>query len=181
MTHKIIVAGFGGQGIILTGTLLAHAGMVEGMYVSHIPSYGAEMRGGTANCSVILSDEEIASPLVPHPDILIVMNQPSLIKFEPAVVEGGRLFINRSLIDIKAKREDIKAYYIPANSIAEEAGGGRSANMVMIGALLAVNGFLSREVVKDSLEKVVSKRNLRYNPVNIRAIDMGYEYVKNMF
>jgi len=180
MTHKIIIAGFGGQGIILAGTLLAYSGMVEGKYVSHIPSYGAEMRGGTANCSVIISDGEIASPIVPHPDILVVMNQPSLTKFEPAVAEGGRVFINRSLINKKASRSDITAYYIPANNIAEDAGSGRSANMVMIGAVLAISEVVHREVVKASLGKVVSERNLKYNPINIRAIDMGYEYIKSM-
>ena len=178
MTERVIIAGFGGQGVILAGKLLAYTGMVEGKNVSHIPSYGVEMRGGTANCAVIISDMEIASPLVTHPTSLIVMNKPSLLKFEERVHPGGRILVNESLIDRKVTRRDVSGLYIPANNIAEEAGSGRSANMVMLGAWLAVIGLLSPEGIKSSLQKVVSKRNLRYNEINERAIDMGYEYAK---
>lgn len=178
MTERVIIAGFGGQGVILAGKLLAYTGMVEGKNVSHIPSYGVEMRGGTANCAVIISDQEIASPLVVHPTSLIVMNKPSLLKFEDRVKPGGRIVVNESLIDRKVERSDVTVFYVPANNIAEEAGSGRSSNMVMIGAWLAVTGLLSQNGIKKSLPEVVSKRNLRYNDVNERALDMGCEYVK---
>lgn len=179
MIERIIIAGFGGQGVILSGKLLAYAGMIEGKNVSHIPSYGVEMRGGTAHCAVIISDREVASPLVPHPTSLIVMNKPSLTKFEGLVTSAGCIVVNESLIDQKVKRDDIRAYYIPANNIAEDAGSGRASNMVMIGAWIAVTGMLSVDDVKGSLGKVVSKRNIRYNDINVRAIDMGYDYIKN--
>ena len=178
MTERVIIAGFGGQGVILAGKLLSYTGMVEGKNVSHIPSYGVEMRGGTANCAVIISDQEIASPLVVHPTSLIVMNKPSLLKFEDRVKPGGRIVVNESLIDRKVERSDVTVFYVPANKIAEEAGSGRSSNMVMIGAWLAVTGLLSLNGIKRSLPEVVSKRNLRYNDVNERALDMGFEYVK---
>ena len=178
MTEKIIIAGFGGQGVILAGKLLAYAGMIEGKNVSHIPSYGAEMRGGTANCSVIISNREIASPLISNPTSLIVMNPPSLYKFEERVVENGKIFVNSSLIDDRVKRTDVDVYYVPSNDIAEEAGSGRASNMVMVGAFIAVTSIVDKEVAKNSLSHVVSARNLKYNEINFRAIDMGYDFVK---
>jgi 2-oxoglutarate ferredoxin oxidoreductase subunit gamma len=178
MMERIIIAGFGGQGIIMAGKLLAHAGMIEGKFVSHYPSYGVEMRGGTANCSVVVSDAEIASPLVPHPTSLIVMNQPSLDRFEDLVVEGGHVIINSSLIERSVLRDDIQVYYVPANNMAEEAGSGKAANLVMIGAFIAVSGVASPQSVKDSLSEVISKRNLKYLDINYAAFDMGYEHVQ---
>jgi 2-oxoglutarate ferredoxin oxidoreductase subunit gamma len=180
MTEKMIIAGFGGQGIILAGKLIAYAGMMEGLSVSHIPSYGAEMRGGTANCSVIVSDGEVASPLVPHPSTVVVMNAPSLAKFGSRVVAGGKLFINQSLIDVKSDRDDVTVYYVPANNIAEEAGSGRSSNMAMVGALIAATGILPLETIKRSLSEVVSKRNMRFNDINVKALDMGFAHIKKM-
>jgi 2-oxoglutarate ferredoxin oxidoreductase subunit gamma len=178
MTEKMIVAGFGGQGIILAGKLIAHAGMLEGLYVSHIPSYGAEMRGGTANCAVTLSDMEVASPLVSHPTTVIVLNTPSLSKFESRLASGGTLLVNSSLIGRKTERGDVSASYVPANNLAEEAGSGRAANMVMVGAFIAVRGILSLDRIKDSLDQVISRRNLALNDINRRALDLGYGYVK---
>jgi 2-oxoglutarate ferredoxin oxidoreductase subunit gamma len=178
MMERIIIAGFGGQGIIMAGKLLAHAGMIEGKFVSHYPSYGVEMRGGTANCSVVVSDAEIASPLVPHPTSLIVMNQPSLDRFEGLVVEGGNVFVNSSLIDRSVLREDVQPYYVPANNMAEEAGSGKVANLAMLGAFIAVTGVASRQSVKDSLSEVISKRNLKYLDINYTAFDMGYEHIQ---
>jgi 2-oxoglutarate ferredoxin oxidoreductase subunit gamma len=178
MTEKMLIAGFGGQGVILAGKLIAYAGMVEGKHVSHIPSYGVEMRGGTANCSVVISDREVASPFVAHPTTLIVLNKPSLDKFEEMVVSGGNLFINNSLIDRNSERGDLNVYYVPANNLAEDAGTGRASNMVMMGALIAATGLVSRENLKNSIPEVVSARNIRYNEINLRAIDMGYEYIK---
>ncbi len=180
MIERIIIAGFGGQGVIFAGKLLAYTGMVEGKHVSHIPSYGVEMRGGTANCAVIISDREVASPLVAHPTCLIVMNEPSLDKFEGNVIEDGNIFVNKSLIERKVERADVNAYYIPANDIAEKAGSGKASNMVIVGAFLAVTEVVTKHNVKASLGEVISKRNVKYNEINFRAIDMGYEYVKNM-
>ncbi len=177
MREKIIIAGFGGQGIIMAGKLIAYAGMVEGKFVSHIPSYGVEMRGGTANCSVIISDTEVASPLVSHPTTLVAMNQPSLDKFEETVVEGGNIFINKSLIERKIKRNDVNVFYVPANNIAEEAGSGRASNMAMIGAFIAVTGGAAKENVKKSLPEVISKRNIKYLEINYKAIDKGFDYI----
>ena len=178
MIERIIIAGFGGQGVILAGKLLAYTGMVEGKHVSHIPSYGVEMRGGTANCAVIVSDNEVASPLVPHPTSLVVMNRPSLDKFEEKVQPEGKIFVNESLIDRKVNRGDVRVFYIPANDIAGKAGSGRTSNMVMIGAWIAVTDMLDKERVKSSLGEVVSKRNIKYNEINYKAIDMGYDYIK---
>ncbi|HEB30013.1 MAG TPA: 2-oxoacid:ferredoxin oxidoreductase subunit gamma [Spirochaetes bacterium] len=179
MTEKLIIAGFGGQGVILAGKLLAYGGMIDGFNVSHIPSYGVEMRGGTANCAVIISDKDVASPLVSHPTSLIVMNKPSLDKFESAVVQDGNIFVNESLIERKVERDDVKVFYVPANKLAEEAGNGRASNMVMIGAFIAGTGVVTKENVKNSLTEVISRRNIKYNEVNYRAFDMGFDYVKN--
>jgi 2-oxoglutarate ferredoxin oxidoreductase subunit gamma len=179
MIERIIIAGFGGQGVILAGKLLAYTGMIEGKHVSHIPSYGVEMRGGTANCSVIVSDDEVASPLVPHPTSLVVMNKPSLDKFEEKILSDGKILVNTSLIDRKVKRGDTRVFYIPANNIAEEAGNVRASNMVMVGAWIAVTDVIGRDNAKKSLGEVVSKRNIKYNEINCRAIDMGYDYIKN--
>ena len=179
MTEKIIIAGFGGQGIILAGKLLAQAGMLEGKYVSHIPSYGVEMRGGTANCSVVISDSEVASPVITHPTTLIVMNQPSLEKYEEFVAPGGNILINESLINMKAKRGDLRAFYVPANNLAEEAGSGKAGNMVMVGAFIAVTAALSLEDVRKSLAEVVSRRNVKLNEINLKALDLGYRCVES--
>jgi 2-oxoglutarate ferredoxin oxidoreductase subunit gamma len=180
MTEKMLIAGFGGQGVILAGKLMAYAGMLEGKNVSHIPSYGVEMRGGTANCHVTISDQEVASPFVPHPTTLIVMNKPSLDKFEESVSPGGTIFINSSLIERHSERDDVNVYYVPANNIAEEAGTGKASNMAMLGALIAVTGIVTMESLKKSLPEMVSKRNLKFNEINVRALDMGREYMEEL-
>ena len=175
MTEKIILAGFGGQGVLLAGKLLCIAGMHEGKFVSHIPSYGAEMRGGTANCQVIISDEEIASPVVFHPDIAIVLNTPSLVKFEPRVRPGGVLLYNSSLIDEKPTRNDITVIDVAANEIAEKEGSSRSANMAAVGKLLAVKPEItSMDAVIKALDDAVSERNRKYNPVNVKVLKAGF-------
>jgi 2-oxoglutarate ferredoxin oxidoreductase subunit gamma len=179
MTEKLIIAGFGGQGIILAGKIIAFAGMLEGKNVSHIPSYGVEMRGGTANCNVTVSDRAVGSPFVPHPSTLVVMNKPSLDKFEETVRSGGNVFINSSLIDRESERNDVRVFYVPANNIAEKAGSGRASNMAIVGAVIAVTEIVTLTSIKRSLPEVVSKRNIKYNEINIRAIDMGYEFIKN--
>ncbi len=179
MTEKLIIAGFGGQGVILAGKLIAYAGMLEGKNVSHIPSYGVEMRGGTANCNVTVSDRAVGSPFVPHPSTLVVMNKPSLDKFEKTVRSGGNVFINSSLIDRESERDDVRVFYVPANNIAEKAGSGRASNMAIVGAVIAVTEIVTLTSIKRSLPEVVSKRNIKYNEINIKAIDMGYEFIKN--
>lgn len=175
MTEKIIFAGFGGQGVLLAGKLMCIAGMKENKFVSHIPSYGAEMRGGTANCQVIISDEEIASPVVFHPDIAVVLNTPSLLKFEDRIKEGGLLIYNSSLIDVKPSRTDIKVVDIAANELADNAGSARSANMAAVGKLLAEKPELaSIESAIAALEDAVSARNRKFNPINEKVLRAGF-------
>jgi 2-oxoglutarate ferredoxin oxidoreductase subunit gamma len=176
MYEGIFFAGFGGQGIILAGRIVCLAAMSEGKHVSHIPSYGAEMRGGTANCSVIVSDEPIGSPLVPRPSVCIVMNKPSLLKFQSIVKPGGLLIWNESLIDVKPTRSDVDVLALRANDIAEAAGSYKSANMVMLGALLKRRpGVATREAVLGVLGEAVSARHRELNEINRAALAGGYE------
>lgn len=176
MYEGIFFAGFGGQGIILAGRIVCLAAMGEGKHVSHIPSYGAEMRGGTANCSVVVSDDEIASPLVPRPSVCIVMNKPSLLKFQSMVKPGGLLIWNESLIDVTPDRTDIECLGVRANEIAEAAGSYKSANMVMLGALLKRRpSVASLNAVLAVLDDAVSARHRELNQVNRKALAGGYE------
>jgi 2-oxoglutarate ferredoxin oxidoreductase subunit gamma len=172
----IFIAGFGGQGVILTGRLLCLGAMAEGKRVSHIPSYGAEMRGGTANCSVVVSDEEVASPLVPRPTALIVLNTPSLAKFQSSVRPGGLLIWNSSLIDIAPARTDVQCVAVRANELAEAAGSYKAANMVVLGLLLARRpGIASLAAVSAALSEAVSARHRELNDINRAALQKGYE------
>lgn len=176
MTKEIIFAGFGGQGVILAGKILCVAAMKEGKYVSHIPSYGAEMRGGTANCSVVIADEEVASPVVEHPDICVVLNKPSMIKFEPKMKSGGLLVYNSSLIDEKPSRNDIEVIAVDANKIAADNGSERAANMVALGVLAkAVPWLIKVDSFEYGLDKAISARNKKFNPVNLKIIKAGYD------
>ncbi len=177
--EKIIFAGFGGQGVISAGKLLAIASMREGKEVSHIPSYGAEMRGGTANCAVVVSDDEIASAIVHKPTICIVLNEPSLDKFESLIESGGILIYNSSIINRKPQREDIKIYSIPCNDISEHNGSIRAANMAALGALLKVKPELATmESMKMALVEGISERNHKFNPTNIKVMEEAYSYLK---
>ena len=173
MTQKIIIAGFGGQGIMSLGQMLCYSGMEEGSEVSWLPSYGPEMRGGTANCHVIVSKDNVASPIVSIADTVMAMNRPSLDKFESRLVKGGRLFINASLIDKKATRNDIDVYYIPANEIAVKLGNDRVAGMVMLGAFLKLSGIVKVDSVIASLKKVLGEKKANLIPVNKQALDAG--------
>jgi len=177
MTTEIIFAGFGGQGVILAGKILALAGMSEGKYVSHIPSYGAEMRGGTANCSVIVSDDEIASPVIEKPDVVVALNKPSMTKFEPMLKSGGLLIYNSSLIDSKPSRKDIKTISLPANDIAEKCNNARGANMVVLGCLAKVIPSMVSGVkpFEYALDEAISARNKKFNPVNIATIKAAFD------
>lgn len=173
MTTEIIFAGFGGQGVILAGKILALAGMSDGKYVSHIPSYGAAMRGGTANCSVIVSDEEIASPVIEKPDVVVALNKPSMVKFEQLLKPNGLLIYNSSLIDIEPSRTDIRKLKLPCNEIAEETKNPRGANMVVLGCLSkAVPGMISSvKPFEYALDEAISARNKKFNPLNIATIE----------
>lgn len=173
MTEQIIIAGFGGQGVMSLGQMIAYSGMTEGREVSWLPSYGPEMRGGTANCQVVVSDEPVASPIIPQADAVIVLNRPSLDKYEDRVRPGGRLFINSSLIEKKATRDDIEVYYIPANEIAQELGNTRVAGMVVLGAYLESTGTVSVDSVLESLKKVLGERKAHLIPVNRQAMEEG--------
>lgn len=178
MILESIFAGFGGQGVMLMGQLLAYSGMYEDKNVTYFPSYGPEMRGGTANCSVIVSDEPVGSPVISEPGILVAMNRPSLERFEAALKPGGTLFYNSSLIDIKPKRTDIKAYAIPANEIAIDLGNARVANMVVMGALLKATGVVSVDTVMKVLtEKVLTGKKKELVGINRAALEKGMELV----
>jgi len=178
MTHQIIMAGFGGQGVMSMGKILAEAGLKEGMNVSWLPSYGPEMRGGTANCNVIISDEPVGAPTVTEATAAIVMNRPSLDKFEKDVVPGGHLFINSSLIDRKATRDDINVYYVPANEIANELGTGKIANMVMLGAFIKVTNAAKEETIMEYIAEVFSGKKADIIPLNKEALRRGAECIK---
>lgn len=175
MLHQLISAGFGGQGVLLLGQLIAYAGMNEGKNVSWLPSYGPEMRGGTANCCVIVSDEEIGAPVVTLGDGVITMNRPSLDKYEKNVALGGKLFINSSLIDKKAERTDIEVFYVPANEIAAELGNERVANIVMLGAYLKKTGVVSPETCIKCLAESFGEKKAHLIPLNEKAIMRGAE------
>ncbi len=172
MTYEIISAGFGGQGVLLLGQLITYAGMREGKNVSWLPSYGPEMRGGTANCSVIVSDEEIGSPVVNEADIVVVMNRPSLDKYESYVKKGGLLFVKSSMIDKKAERDDIEAVYVPANELADELGNQKVANIVMLGAVLNRTGIVKPETCIAQMKESFGERKAHLIPLNEKAIHM---------
>ena len=178
MLEEVIIAGFGGQGVMLMGRLLAYAGMLEGKNVAWMPSYGPEMRGGTANCTVIISSEEIASPVVPYPRSIIVMNKPSLDKFEPTVQKDGLIIINESLIDQKVKRDDVSIVSVPANDIANELGNLKVANMVVLGAYVKKSEVVKLETIFKALEKVLAGRNQKLIDLNKKALKQGEELVK---
>ncbi|MBQ9228054.1 MAG: 2-oxoacid:acceptor oxidoreductase family protein [Eubacterium sp.] len=176
MTSKILIAGFGGQGILFAGKVLAYKGLVEGKQLSWLPSYGPEMRGGTANCNVIISDEPVGSPIVDDPNVLIVMNLPSLDKYENAAVKGAKIFVDSTLISRKVVREDVDVYYIPATKMAQELGVPTLANMIILGKVIKEAGVVSFDGMEEALKKVVSARKAHLIDVNLKAIKAGYDY-----
>jgi len=177
MTNQVIIAGFGGQGVLFTGKFLAYAGLLGGKELSWLPSYGPEMRGGTANCSVILSDEPVGSPIITKPDILVAMNLPSLDKFEADVKAGGAIAVDSSLIDREVKRTDVKAFYIPATKIASDEGLDGLANMIMLGKVIKETEVIPYSVVEATMKKVVSERKKNLFDANLKAIGIGYNYI----
>ena len=178
MTNEIMIAGFGGQGVMAIGKTLAEAGMKENKDVCWLPSYGPEMRGGTANCSVVLTDDAIVSPIVLEPTELIAMNLPSLLKFEPTVKAGGTIFVNSSIITEKVSRTDVKAVYVPCLEIAQELGNMKVANMVMLGAYIQAMGNLSFDTIKEMLVHMFTGPKAKLVDLNIEALARGAACVK---
>lgn len=175
MYQGIRMSGFGGQGVISAGILLAQAGLLEGKNVSWFPAYGAEMRGGTANCSVVVADDEVSSPIVSRPDTAVVLNEPSLAKFEPMLRPGGLLIVNSSLVNTKPKRTDIKVALVPCNAIAQELGSIKIANMVALGALAGLTGAVSIEAITKALPKVFKRAKPEILEMNVKALRKGAE------
>ena len=177
-TTEILIAGFGGQGILFSGKFLAYKGLVEELQVSWLPSYGPEMRGGTANCNVILSDSPVGSPIVTTPDVLIAMNLPSLEKYVGTVVAGGQIYVDSSLIDVKVERDDVEVFYIPATQIAKEEGIPTLANMIIVGHLLENHPELSFDGVENVVEKLVPAKKAALKELNMKALSLGKNYNK---
>ena len=178
MTNQFIFAGFGGQGMLLIGKFLAMACMLDGKHVSWLPSYGPEMRGGTANCSVIVSDKEVASPLVDVADAIIAMNEPSLDKFEDKVRPGGVLVINSSIIERKSVRDDIKVIYCDAAHIAEDVGNPKGANVAILGALMANFDIVSNDKMAEAIKLELGEKKMKFLEGNMKAYEAGMAAAK---
>ena len=175
-TQNYLLSGFGGQGILFAGKFLAYKGLTEGQQVSWLPSYGPEMRGGTASCSVIVSDEPVGSPIVSNPDILVAMNLPSFDKFESTVVPGGMIFADSTLIERKSAREDVKVFYIPATQLASDNGFPTLANMIIVGKILKELGQFEEDALRAALGKVISAKRADMLETNLKAMKIGAEY-----
>jgi len=178
MQKEIIIAGFGGQGVLFSGQVMAYAAMDSGKEVTWIPSYGPEMRGGTANCTVVIADDEIGSPLVKNPPLAIALNLPSFDKYEDVLAPGGTLIVNQSMVDRGAKRSDIHVIQVPCNEIAEEIGDKKLVNMVAVGALLTALPELNVKDVEKALEAHLPARHKHLLPKNYEALKRGYDYAQ---
>lgn len=178
MHEEILISGFGGQGALFIGQLLTYAGVAEGRHVTWIPSYGPEMRGGTAHCIVVLSDEPIGSPIIRNPSVAIVLNPPSMEKYEPLVKPGGVLVVNSSLVRTESNREDITVAYVPANDLAFELGNARMANVVLLGALLELRPVVKPESVERALEEHTPDHWRHNVEPNKRALARGARYIR---
>lgn len=178
MLEQCIFAGFGGQGTLLIGKFLACAALLEGKAVTWMPSYGVEMRGGTANCSVVISDEPVAAPVIDEPNVVIAMNYPSLLKFENTITPGGVLLVNSSLTDAEATRSDIKKAYVPATEIAEKIGSPKSANVVILGAYMAMRPeIVSVDSMIEAIREELGERKARFLEGNVKALHAGMDYI----
>ena len=175
-TTQILIAGFGGQGVLFAGKFLAYKGLVQDMQVSWLPSYGPEMRGGTANCSVILSDMPVGSPIITNPDVLVAMNLPSLQKFVDSVVPGGQIFVDSTLITVKVERTDVQVHYIPATQMAKDAGVSTLANMIIMGHVLQNNSELTFEGTEVTVKKLVPAKKAELVELNMKALEAGRDY-----
>ena len=177
-TTEILIAGFGGQGILFSGKFLAYKGLLDDIQVSWLPSYGPEMRGGTANCSVILSDTPVGSPIITEPDVLIAMNLPSLQKYVGTVKSGGQIYIDSSLISARVERDDVEVFYIPATQIAKDEGIASLANMIIVGHLLENHPELSFDGIDVVVEKLVPAKKAALKELNMKALNLGKSYNK---
>lgn len=175
-TTSILIAGFGGQGTLFAGKVLATASLYKGLEVSWLPSYGPEMRGGTANCSVIISDSPIGSPIVSKPDVLIALNKPSFEKYEKAVVSGGLIFVDSSLVDSKSQRDDIKVCYVPATELAAKVGNSGLSNIVLIGNMLKETGVFTEEEIAAVFNKTIPDRKAALRALNCNALAEGINF-----
>lgn len=174
---KTVFAGFGGQGVLMMGYAFAVATMMDGKEVTYLPSYGAEVRGGTANCTVSVSDEEIFSPVASSPDYAVIMNNPSMIKYESAIAEGGIVFLNSNLVNKEPSRDDVIVVKVPANDIAKELGSERITNMIMLGAFVARTKITSLDSIMNGLTEIVKGKKTSLMKLNRKALDRGAEYV----
>lgn len=174
--RNLLFSGFGGQGILFTGKFIAYKSLLEDKNVSWLPSYGPEMRGGTASCSVIVGDDPVGSPIVSKPDVLVAMNLPSLDRFENSVKSGGMIFADSSLIDRKVKRDDVTVYYIPATGLASENDIPTLANMIIAGKMMKVFDEFDENMVETTLKKIISKRKADLFEYNLKAIKIGVNY-----
>ncbi|MGA3084609.1 MAG: 2-oxoacid:acceptor oxidoreductase family protein [Thermodesulfobacteriota bacterium] len=179
MYFDVIFAGFGGQGVLLLGNLLTYAAMEEGRHVTYMPVYGVEMRGGTANCTVVISDEEIGSPVIHHPITAVIMNKPSLLRYGPMVQPGGWLFVNSSLIDIQDfEKPEAKMILVPTIELAAKVGDQRLANMAMMGAMIEETKAISQEAVVKAFKRVMDKRYHKMIPINTAALEEGARFIR---
>lgn len=177
MIKSIVIAGFGGQGVMLMGKIIAESAMLDGLNVTWLPSYGPEMRGGTANCTVIIGDEPIGSPVVDTPDVVIAMNIPSMLKFEEVVKKDGIMILNSSVIDREPTRKDVRVYKIEANKIADAIGNSKVLNMVTLGAFAKVTGLVKLEMIEKALEETFAGRNKKLIELNLEAVQSGMKSV----
>ena len=175
-TTQILIAGFGGQGVLFAGKFLAYKGLVQDMQVSWLPSYGPEMRGGTANCSVVLSDTPVGSPIITNPDVLVAMNLPSLQKFVDSVVPGGKIFIDSTLIGAKVERSDVDVFYIPATQMAKDAGFSTLANMILMGKVIKETQAVRFDNNKETLESFIPAKKAKLIDINCQALQVGYDF-----
>lgn len=174
----LLAAGFGGQGVMVLGQLAAYTGIEEGRYVTWIPSYGPEMRGGTANCGVVLSEEEIGSPVVDNADVLVIMNQPSLSKFLDRVKKGGILVYNSDLVEYDGSRPDVTAIGVPASQIALELGSDKIANIIILGAVVESSGIVDEKVCVETIKEKLGKKKPKFLPMNLEAFERGKEVAR---
>ena len=175
-TTQILIAGFGGQGVLFAGKFLAYKGLVQDKNVSWLPSYGPEMRGGTANCSVVLSDMPVGSPIITNPDVLVAMNLPSLQKFVDTVVPGGKIFVDSTLIDAKVDRTDVEVFYIPATQMAKDAGFSTLANMILMGKLIKETGAVRFDNNLETLKSFIPAKKEKLIDINCQALQAGYDF-----
>jgi len=179
MSLKIVFSGFGGQGVLMMGYVLAVAGMKEDKYVTFLPAYGAEVRGGTANCTVVVSEEEIASPIASSPEFVVAMNYPSMIKYQNVVKSGGTMFLNSDLITESPAREDINVVKVPANTLAHEMGSDRSLNMVMLGAVREITEIVSGKSISVAIETVLEGKKQKLVDMNQKAVNVGADFIRD--